>query len=116
MGLLLPLVPGDWYSAGRRPTEQRITYSDGYEFVARDRRGRVTRHIVARAGRPHTDSCYKYVREPGGVRRVRITAEEWERLHDGKPKPAKIEGVMDGTPPQKRGNAARVDENDENTD
>lgn len=116
MWLLLPRANGDWRTAGNRPSEQRVAYSDGHEFVARDRKGRVTRHIVCRAGRPYVDNCYKFVRKGGKVRRVKITAEEWERLHDGAPRPPKQSETFDATPPQRHGNAADVDENDWNID
>ena len=75
MGMLLTPWP-----RGRHhpPVRQRtVCATDGKEEFWYDRRGRMTRHLIARGTKPFSDTCWKYVKEDGGVRRVEISLEEW---------------------------------------
>lgn len=61
------LIPAWWFFEEprkprkvRKPTEEWRTYSDGHEYVRRDRRGRVVEHVVCRAGHPYVCERYEY--------------------------------------------------------
>lgn len=99
-----------------RPDVQHVRYSDGEEHVYRDRKGRVTRHTVMRVGRPYVDNCYRYERGDGRTIRVRITPEEWEEIQERKRLHTCVTDTERHTTggTKGRGNAANVDENDEN--
>ena len=95
----------------RKPRHEHVAYSDGTEDVWRDRKGRVTRRLVLRTGQRSFDHCYRYVRDDGGVRRVRIAYDEWAAAQE-----AEARGEADGTKRrtrQPRGNVTGLDENDE---
>ena len=108
------LSPDAYERAAGKPAESTITYADGFEYVARDRKGRVTRHLVARSGRPYHDRCYRFEHRDGEEVRVPISLEEWEEERRPKtPKRGAGSQPRDGARRRKpRGNAAGVDEND----
>lgn len=61
------LIPAWWFLEGprkprkvRKPAEEWRNYSDGHEYIERDRRGRMVAHIVCRAGHPYVNERYEY--------------------------------------------------------
>lgn len=81
--------------------------------MARDRKGRVTRHLVVRSSRPYHDRCYRFENRDGEEVRVPISLDEWEEGRRPKPPKGSDSQPRDAAKRRRpRGNAAGVDEND----